>query len=104
MSNRPEVLYPLFASLETLPGVGAKTAKAFAGLDVEAPRDLLLTLPNSGIDRRFRPTIKGVPMPATVTTEVVIEKHHPARGKGRPYRVDVSDAETSFSLRVFSRT
>ena len=27
MSRRPEILFPLFASLETLPGVGPKVAK-----------------------------------------------------------------------------
>lgn len=101
MSSRPEILYPLFASLETLPGVGAKTAKAFEQLHVTSPRDLLMMLPVSGVDRRFRPTINGLTFPITATTEVTIEKHHPARGKGRPYRVDVSDAETSFSLVFF---
>ncbi|NNE79496.1 MAG: ATP-dependent DNA helicase RecG [Silicimonas sp.] len=101
MSGRPEVLFPLFASLETLPGVGEKTAKALGHLHIEAPRDLLFTLPTSGIDRRFRPTIKGVTLPATVTTEVTVERHHPPRAKGRPTRIDVSDAETSFSLVFF---
>ncbi len=101
MSSRPEVLFPLFASLETLPGVGAKTAKTFGQMDIEAPRDLLFTLPTGGIDRSFKPTIKGIPLPATVTTELTIERHHPARAKGRPYRVDVSDAETAFSLVFF---
>ena len=101
MSGRPEILFPLFASLETLPGVGAKTAKTFEQMDVASPRDLLFTLPNSGIDRRFRPTIQGLPLPTTATTEVTVERHHPNRAKGRPYRIDVSDAETSFALVFF---
>ncbi len=101
MSTRPEILFPLFASLETLPGVGPKVAKLFEGLDIDSPRDLLFTLPVSGIDRRFRPTLNGLPLPATVTTEVVIEKHVPARVKGRPYRIDVEDAELPFQLVFF---
>ena len=101
MSTRPEVLFPLFASLETLPGVGAKIAKTLGALDIEAPRDLLFTLPTGGIDRSFRPTIKGVTLPATVTTEVTVERHHPARAKGRPYRIDVSDEEIAFTLVFF---
>ncbi len=101
MSTRPEVLFPLFASLETLPGVGEKTAKTLGQMHVETPRDLLFTLPTSGIDRSFRPTIQGVPLPATVTTEVTVERHHPAKIKGRPYRVDVSDAQMAFTLVFF---
>ncbi|MBT8410144.1 MAG: ATP-dependent DNA helicase RecG, partial [Alphaproteobacteria bacterium] len=101
MSTRPEILFPLFASLETLPGVGAKTAQTLGHLHIEFPRDLLFTLPTGGIDRTFRPTLQGIPLPATVTTEVTIERHHPARAKGRPYRVDVSDASMAFTLVFF---
>ena len=101
MSRRPEVLFPLFAELETLPGVGAKTAKAMSALQVATPRDLLFTLPVSGVDRSFRDTIMGVPLPATVTTEVTVERHHPARARGKPTRIDVADAQTSFQLVFF---
>ncbi|MEM7719004.1 MAG: ATP-dependent DNA helicase RecG [Pseudomonadota bacterium] len=101
MSSRPEVLFPLFASLETLPGVGPKVAAQLAGLDVATPRDLIFTLPNSGIDRRFRPTLNGLPLPCTVTTEVEIGRHVPARVKGRPYRIEVEDAELPFTLVYF---
>ncbi len=101
MSTRPEILFPLFAGLETLPGVGEKTTKHFAGLNVNTPRDLLFTLPTSGIDRQFRKTIKGIPLPNVVTTEITVERHHPNRTKGRPYRIDVSDEEVSFALVFF---
>ena len=101
MSARPEILFPLFASLETLPGVGAKTAKTFEQMDVHAPRDLIFTLPTGGNDRRLRPTLKDAVLPGVVTVEVTVERHHPARAKGRPYRVDVSDSEIAFSLVFF---
>ncbi len=101
MSRRPEVLYPLFAELETLPGVGVKTAKILGQLDVESPRDLIFTLPASGIDRTLRSTIKNAVLPEVVTVEVTVERHVPNRQNGRPYRVDVSDAETSFALVFF---
>ena len=87
MSGRPEILFPLFASLETLPGVGEKIAKVFGQLGVEAPRDLLFTLPTGVVDRRVKPTIKGAPLPATLTTKVTVERHYPAGKKGRPYRI-----------------
>ena len=38
MSGRPEILYPLFADVETLDGVGPKTARALAALAATACR------------------------------------------------------------------
>jgi ATP-dependent DNA helicase RecG len=101
MTGRPEVLFPLFSQLETLPGVGPKTAKLFANMDAHAPRDLLMTLPTSGIDRRLRSSVQDVVPPDTVTVEVTVERHRPAPQKGRPYRVDVSDTQTTFQLVFF---
>ena len=43
--SRPAPLFPLFAELETLDGVGPKTAQHLSQLGIERPRDLLLTLP-----------------------------------------------------------
>mgnify|MGYP001552198070 CR=1 FL=1 len=37
MATRPEILFPLFSSLDTLGGVGPKAAKAFEALDKEDP-------------------------------------------------------------------
>ena len=101
MSGRPEILFPLFAGLETLDGVGPKTAHNMAGLGVEKPRDLLFTLPHSGIDRAVRGSIRDVVAPATVTVEVEVGEHQPASRKGGPYRVFVRDAQTSFQLIFF---
>ncbi|MEP2642216.1 ATP-dependent DNA helicase RecG [Roseobacter sp.] len=101
MSGRPERLFPLFAELQTLTGVGPKTAVLFEGLGVRAPRDLLLTLPQSGVDRARRATIKGADLPCTLTVAVQIGLHAPARTKGGAYRIHVEDAETSFQLVFF---
>ncbi len=98
--GRPELLFPLFAGLETLDGVGPKTAKNYAAIGVETPKDLILTLPNSGLDRTRRASIREVPLPGPATVEVTIDKHHKPRGRG-PYRVDVEDAQTAFQLVFF---
>lgn len=101
MSGRPEILFPLFAGLDTLAGVGPKTAKTFAQMAIEKPRDLLFTLPFSGIDRRRRQTILGADFPQVITVAVEIGHHlRPAR-KGRPYRIEVRDAQTTFQLVFF---
>lgn len=99
--SRPEALFPLYADLETLEGVGPKTARAFAALGVEKPKDLLYLLPHAVIDRSRKASIREVVAPATVTVEVEVGAHFPPRQKGRPYRVAVRDAATEFQLVFF---
>ena len=100
--SRPEILFPLFAGLETLPGVGARTAEALQGLGVERPKDLLLLLPHSGIDRVRRNSLREVTPPCTVTVEVTIGAHTPPKTRGRPYRIFVRDAALEFQLVYFN--
>ena len=101
MSGRPEILFPLFAGLETLEGIGPKTAQSLTALEISRPRDLLLTLPHTGVDRRRRATVQGAELPGMVTVEVTVGQHHPPARKGGPYRVVVEDAATSFHLIFF---
>jgi len=101
MNTRPEVLFPLFAGLDSIKGIGPKTAQHFAGLGVEAPRDLLFTLPQSGIDRSLLDTVQGAVFPSTLTVAVTIGKHAPPRNKTGAYRIHVEDAQTSFQLVFF---
>ncbi len=99
--SRHAVLFPLFAELETLDGVGAKTAKHFEQLNIARPRDLLFTLPYAMVDRRRRATINGAEFPSTLTVEVTVGAHVPPRRKGGPARVFVRDAETEFQIVFF---
>ncbi len=99
--SRPEILFPLFADLETLEGVGPKTAQHMGGLAITTPRDLLFTLPHTGIDRALRDSIQDVVLPATITVKIKVGAHTPARGRGGAYRIHVEDAETSFQLVFF---
>lgn len=101
MTGRPALLFPLFAGLETLTGIGAKTAVALGALGLSTPRDLLFHLPASGIDRSLRQSVLGGEFPSVVTVPVTIGQHYPPRNKGRPYRVDVRDAQTAFQLVFF---
>ena len=101
MTGRPEILFPLFAGLETLDGIGPKTAKSLAQINIDKPRDLLFTLPYSGIDRRRRETILGADFPSVLTVEVTVGHHFPPSAKGRPYRIEVRDAQTTFQLVFF---
>jgi ATP-dependent DNA helicase RecG len=98
---RPDILFPLFADLTTLDGVGPKIAKLFAKMDIERPADLALTLPTGGIDRRLRQSVREVRPNEVATVEVVVGMHQPGSGRNRPYRVFVRDALTEFQLVFF---
>ncbi|WP_342070999.1 ATP-dependent DNA helicase RecG [Yoonia algicola] len=101
MSGRPEVLFPLFAELTKLEGIGPKSAQILEAVGIVKPLDVLMTLPLSGVDRHRRASIKEVVAPNVATVEVTVGEHHPPRTRGRPYRVHVEDAETSFQLVFF---
>ncbi len=101
MSGRPEILFPLFADLTTLDGIGPKTALNFSGLAVEKPRDLALTLPNSVINRTPVDTVQGTPSGTIVSVEVEVTRHIPPRQRGRPHRILCEDAQTTIELVFF---
>ena len=48
---RPDILNPLFAEVEALPGVGPQVAKLLKRLDITRAIDLLYHLPTGVIDR-----------------------------------------------------
>ncbi|WP_170450029.1 ATP-dependent DNA helicase RecG [Ruegeria arenilitoris] len=101
MSGRPEQLFPLFAGLETLDGIGPKTARLLAQTGLETPRDLLFALPYAVVDRRRRDTIRGVDLPKTLTVEVTVGAQRPPHNRGGAYRIFVQDSQTDFQLVFF---
>ncbi|MCA0043834.1 ATP-dependent DNA helicase RecG [Celeribacter litoreus] len=100
-TGRPDILFPLFSGLETLAGVGPKTAKALGALHVEKPRDLLFTLPHSVVDRRRRDTLQGLGPGEIATVSVTVLRHQPPARKGLPYRVYVEDRQIAFQIVFF---
>ncbi|MDK3072550.1 ATP-dependent DNA helicase RecG [Sedimentitalea sp. JM2-8] len=101
MKGRPEQLFPLFAGLETLDGIGPKTAQLLGQLGVTTPRDLLFSLPYAVVDRRRRATIRGADLPVTLTVEVTVGAHRPPRTRGGAYRMSVEDSQADFQLVFF---
>lgn len=101
MTGRPEPLFPLFAGLETLEGVGPKTAQLMGQLGMETPRDVLFSLPYAVVDRRRRDSIKGVDLPCTLTVTVTVGAHRAPSRRGAAYRVHVEDSEADFQLVFF---
>lgn len=101
MVGRPEILFPLFRSITSLTGIGPKIAQNLTKLNIETPRDLLLTLPQSVIVRKPVNSIQGIPFPSIVTVKVTIGEHIPNTRKDRPYRIEVNDGTTNFQLVFF---
>jgi ATP-dependent DNA helicase RecG len=99
--SRPERLFPLFAELETLEGVGPKSAQALEGLGITRPKDLLFLLPHSGVDRARKDSVREVIPPTTLTVMVEVGAHFPPRRKGGPYRIMVRDAALEFMVVFF---
>ena len=101
MSGRPEVLFPLFGALTKLDGVGQKTAQTLTDVGVQNPRDVLMTLPVSGVDRHRRASIRDIVPPSVATVAVVVGAHYPPKTRGRPYHVHVTDEQAEFQLVFF---
>ena len=97
---RPAILFPLFAEIRTLAGVGPKLEKLIQ--KVAGPRlvDLIFDLPVGVVDRSYRPKLAAAESGRIVTVEVTVLEHRPNRVKSQPYRVVVSD-ETSLMELVF---
>jgi ATP-dependent DNA helicase RecG len=96
---RPEILFPLYAPVTTLAGVGPRLGKLFERLAGPAVVDLLWHLPTGIVDRRFAPKVREAPPGAIATLTVEVDAHQPGRGK-RPYRVRCRD-ETGFLHLIF---
>ncbi|CUH53098.1 ATP-dependent DNA helicase RecG [Shimia marina] len=101
MSGRPEILFPLFADVTKLEGVGPKTAQHLEQIDVKKPRDLLFLLPYSGIDRAPKLSVQEAELPGVVTVQVLVGAHRPPRNRGGAYRITVQDTQTSFQIVFF---
>ena len=99
---RPAILFPLFAEIRSLPGVGPRIGAAVERLAGPRVVDLLWHLPNAVIDRRFSPSIAGAPDKAIVTIEVEIDRHLPSHNRRTPYRVVCHDGTGALDLVFFN--
>jgi ATP-dependent DNA helicase RecG len=101
--SRPEVLFPIFAPVTTLKGVGPRIGKHIERLIGEQVVDLLWHMPSSLIDRRYSPRLADLEAGRVATLEVTINKHHPPPASNRriPYRIDCSDATGEITLIYF---
>jgi ATP-dependent DNA helicase RecG len=99
---RPAILFPLFAEIRTLSGVGPKLEKLIQ--KVAGPRlvDLVFDLPVGVVDRSYQPSLAAAEAGRIATVTVMVLEHRPNRVKSQPYKVMVSD-DTSLMELVFFR-
>lgn len=99
---RPEILFPLFAELPSIKGVGPRNAALIAKVaGGNRVKDLLFLKPGGLIDRSRVTSIAAAPegLIATITAEV--EQHlPPPKGKFTPYKVRMRD-DSGFLHLVF---
>ncbi|MBV9550527.1 MAG: ATP-dependent DNA helicase RecG [Alphaproteobacteria bacterium] len=98
---RPPILFPLFADIRTLPGVGPKLEKLIAKVAGPLLRDLVLDLPVGVIDRSYRPRLAEAETGRIATAEVNVLEHLPPKVKHLPYKVRVSDNSAVMDLVFF---
>lgn len=100
---RPKILFPLFADISNLNGVGVKTKQVLKNLAGDKIVNLIYHIPTSIIDRRNMPPIMQMQDGSVVTANVKIEEHIPParpRDKKSPFKVRCYN-ETGFLTLVF---
>lgn len=96
---RPQVLFPIFAPVTSLTGVGPRIAKLIEKLAGPNLIDLIWHLPREIVDRRYRPSVCEAMPDRLCTLTVTVDKHEKGYQR-RPYRVRCSD-DSGFVTLVF---
>lgn len=97
---RPEILFPLYAPITTLKGVGSRVAPLLEKLAGPIVRDVLFLRPHSVI-RRERATVASAIEGAVQIFEVQIDAYKRPRGPQQPWRVETYDGTGVLSLVFF---
>ena len=99
---RPEILYPLFANISTLKGIGTKTYKLLSSLlEGTSLKNLLFHLPSNIVDRSYRPLLKDAVPGRICTVRAKVIEHIAPKNKHQPYRVIVEDETEQLTLVFF---
>ena len=98
---RPQELFPLFAPVTALPGVGPKVARLVEKAAGPHVADLLWHLPSGLIDRRYAPKVAEAETGRVATLTLHVDRHVKPRNPRQPYRVYCSDETGTLSLVFF---
>ncbi|MDP4795793.1 MAG: ATP-dependent DNA helicase RecG [Rhodospirillales bacterium] len=98
---RPENLFPLFRTVTSLKGVGARTAELIEKVAGPHIVDLLWHLPCGIIDRRYTPKVADAMPDSIATIKLRITKHYPPHNQRQPYKITGMDDTGAMSLVFF---
>ena len=100
---RPDILNPLFAEVETLPGVGPQVAKLLKRLGITRTVDLLYHLPTGVIERMRVPAASGALIGRNIILELKPFDMRETRSGRGPMRVFAADRDgNTISLVYFN--
>jgi ATP-dependent DNA helicase RecG len=98
---RPPILYPLFAPVTSLTGIGPRIGKLIEKLAGPILVDLLWHLPSGLIDRSYRPKLAEAEVGRIATITVLVAQHVPGRTPRLPYRIHCRDETGDLALIYF---
>jgi ATP-dependent DNA helicase RecG len=99
---RPEILFPLYAPVTSLKGVGPRVAPLLERIAGPIVRDVLFLKPHSIVLRT--PAVLSAAVDGQIMTfEVTIEAHERPRSSAQPWRIRVSDPTGYMTLVFFGR-
>ena len=88
---RPNILFPLFASITSLRGIGPRLAPLYKKLCGEYAVSLLWHLPVGVTDRSYSPSLKDADKGRVATLTVTVQEHNPPKKPRLPYRILADD-------------
>jgi ATP-dependent DNA helicase RecG len=98
---RPEVLFPMFKPISTLPGIGPRLEKKIVNVAGGRVVDLLWHLPSGLIDRRYSPKLADAQVGNVATIIVRVENHRKPANRRLPYKIIAADDTGQITLVFF---
>lgn len=99
---RPEILNPIFCSLNTLKGVGERYLKLISGLiGGQKIVNLLWHFPYNIVDRTYTCPLRNTEPGRIWTGAVTITQHIEPKNKKQPYRIICDDSTADITLNFF---
>ncbi len=98
---RPDILFPLFADISTISGIGPRSAELLDKAMGRRIRDVVLTPPSGLVERKRLQSISSAVDGDMVILNVHVDTHKPGATRRLPYRVFVSDETEQLELTFF---
>ncbi|PHR61843.1 MAG: ATP-dependent DNA helicase RecG [Robiginitomaculum sp.] len=98
---RPDILFPLFADITVIDGIGPRTADLIEKSVGRRVRDVLLTPPSNMVERKRLPNIESAVDGEIATFSVTITEHLPGATRKQPYKIMTHDETGNLLLTFF---